>query len=150
MWCIGRCTYMEPYCIFVAYRTYCLELAYIMHIVYMLHTYCIFHIVHILHIVHICLHSAYVCINAYLACITYVAYRCILCQYCYFVLQQEQEKWGALEVAGVERAAAGRAGLRAYPGGGLPGRCPRVAKPWWISTSLLEIKIVHEPQGLLW
>ena len=58
MWCIGRCTYMEPYCIFNAYLTYCLLLAYIL-LVYMLHIYCILRIVHILHVVHI-LHIMYI------------------------------------------------------------------------------------------
>ena len=95
----------------------------------MLHAYCILHIVHLLHIVHI-LHIMYIVhimlymhIYAYLACITYVAYICILCQYCYFVLQQEQEKCCSKGVEGgggcywVCRAA------------GLPGGGPARAAP---------------------
>ena len=54
---------------------------------------------------------------------------------------QEQEKCGG----GGGRGAVGRAGLRAGPGGGRPGRRPGVAKPGRIRISLRAMKSAYEP-----
>ena len=86
-------------------------------------------------------------IYAYLACITYVAYKCILCQYCYFVLRLQQEQKKCCR-KGLEEdeAAAGRAGLLAWLDGDRPGQRSWVAKPERISMSLRVImKSVHKP-----
>ena len=93
------------------------------HIIYMLHISGILHIDHILHSMYI-VHKLHIyAYNAYLACIIYVAYRCILCQYCYFVLPPEQEKCCGGGVGG------GGGGCGACRATGRPRRGPARAAP---------------------
>ena len=64
--------------------------------------------------------------------ITYVANRCILCQYCYFVLPQEQEKCGG---GGCGGGGCGPAAAGCRLRGVLGGRPARAAGPAALAAS---------------